>query len=113
MNKNFLDIKIEDIIEWCKDNNQVDWLKNKASETKTVERYSERKKKLDDNGNVVLNKKGFPVYVADKSSKKKEEQVKISFMELKYDFCKEFMPEILPKSKKKKEKTMYDLIAEL
>lgn len=33
---NYKDMKIEDIIEWCKANKQVDWLKDTAAKTFTT-----------------------------------------------------------------------------
>jgi hypothetical protein len=52
-----------DIINWCKENNQVEWLKKEAA--------------------------------------KKISGRKITFFELKLNFAKKFMPEILPKAKTK------------
>lgn len=77
----FKKMNIDDIIAWCKANNQVEWLKAEAAKT-----Y------IDKNG----------------------KECKISFIQIKYDFCKMFMADILPKAKApKQEKTMYDRIAEL
>ena len=109
----YKDLKIEDIIEWCKKNDQVAWLKEKSNETVAVERHTGRKPKVDENGNICLNKKGHPIYVVDKASPKKTDKAKITFVQLKYEFCKKFMPEILPKKTKEEKKSMYDLIAEL
>lgn len=52
-----------DIIEWCKENKEVEWLKKEAAK--------------------VINGK------------------KITFFQLKKNFCKKFMPEIMPKAKTK------------
>ena len=68
-------MKIEHIIEWCKANNQVEWLKETASKT----------------------------YPTEKGERK------ISFIELKIQFVKKFMPEIAPKAQNKKP-SMYELI---
>ena len=76
---NYKDMKIEDIIDWCKANSQVEWLKETASKTFSTEDGKERR---------------------------------ISFIELKLEFVKKFMPDIAPKSKPKKP-SMYDLIAKL
>lgn len=72
---NYQTMKIEDIIEWCKANNQVEWLKETASKT----------------------------YPCEKGARK------ISFIELKIQFVKKFMPEIAPKAQSKKP-SMYELI---
>ena len=69
-------MKIEHIIEWCKENNQVEWLKEAASRTITTEKGERR----------------------------------ITFIELKLEFVKKFMPDIAPKSHKP---SMYELIAKL
>lgn len=68
-------MKINDIIEWCKDNNEVDWLKKTALAE-------------DENGK------------------------KPNFFVIKKAFCKKFMPEIMPKGKKKMP-TMYEVIGNL
>ena len=76
---NYKDMTIEDIIQWCKDNKQVDWLKEAAAKTYKTEDGKERR---------------------------------ISFIELKLEFVKKFMPEIAPKAQAKKP-SMYDLIKAL
>lgn len=76
---NYKDMTIEDIIAWCKDNKQVDWLKEAAAKTYKTEDGKERR---------------------------------ISFIELKLEFVKKFMPEIAPKAQAKKP-SMYDLIKAL
>lgn len=75
---NYKDMKIEDIIDWCKANKEVDWLKETAAK----------------------------VYTKDGKERR------ISFIELKLEFVKKFMPEIAPKAQAKKP-SMYDLIAKL
>lgn len=75
----YMKITIDDIIKWCVDNNQVEWLKATAKKTFTNEEGKERK---------------------------------ISFIEIKNEFCIKFMPEIAPKKKEKKP-SMYELIASL
>lgn len=76
---NYKDMKIEDIIEWCQKNKEVDWLKETAEKLYKTKDGKERR---------------------------------ISFIELKLEFVKKFMPEIAPKAQAKKP-TMYDLIAKL
>ena len=102
---NFKKMDINDIIAWCKENNQVAWLQAKAKEKVTVERYSKRIKVWDE-------EKGKYVYKADKNSPKTTVKQPITFVQIKYDFCKKFMPDILPEAKEKAP-TMFDLIAKL
>ena len=84
-NEQFLDdmdyktMTIDNIIDWCKDNGKVAWLKAKAAETYT-----------DKNGKVS----------------------KITYFQIKKDFCETFMPEILPEKKEVKA-SMFDKIAAL
>lgn len=100
---NYKTMKIDDIINWCKENNQVDWLKKTASQKTKCEVYPRMK---------VVNEKDKTVSVADKSKEPKIEERPISFIEIKNAFCAEFMPELLPKKKNNKP-TMYELIASL
>lgn len=108
-------LTIEMIISWCKQNNQIDWLKA-VSNTEVPYKVYPRKKelKLDANGNPVLSKKGKPTYtsVADKSAKPTIEMRKPSFVQIKNAFVDTFMPELKPKAKEKAP-TMYDLIDSL
>lgn len=76
---NYKDMRIEDIITWCQENKEVDWLKEAAAKTYKTEDGKERR---------------------------------ISFIELKLEFVKKFMPSIAPKAQPKKP-SMYDLIAKL
>ena len=76
---NYKDMRIEDIIAWCQENKEVDWLKEAAAKTYKTEDGKERR---------------------------------ISFIELKLEFVKKFMPSIAPKAQPKKP-SMYDLIAKL
>lgn len=90
---NYKDMKIEDIIDWCKENGQdkVDWLK----EFVATPIPSKDKKK-----NPILNEDGTPVTHTP------------TFIEIKLAFCDKYMKEIAPKRKPKKP-SMYDLIAKL
>lgn len=90
---------INDIINWCKENGEVEWLKKTAA--KKVE-YKVYPKVKNESGKMV----------ADKSAKPKIEKRPISFIQIKIEFCEKFMPEIMPKKKDKKP-TMYDLISSL
>jgi intein-encoded DNA endonuclease-like protein len=86
----FKTMSIDDIIAWCKANDQVEWLKAEAAKTFPI-------KFKDEDGNIYVDEK---------------KRRKISHFEIKKDFCKMFMPDIMPK-KKPKAKTMWDKIAEL
>lgn len=108
--KDYLNIELDDIIAWCTENNQLGWLEKEANKKVASERYSRRIKKLDDDGNVVLNSKGNPVYVADKASPVKKIMQPITFVQLKYNFCEKFMADKLPKAANPKEPTMLDKI---
>ena len=91
-------MNLEDIIAWCKKNNQVAWLKKAAAKKVDVKIYPK-----------IKNEEGK--LVADKTQKPTSKKRPISFIQLKNEFVDEFMPEIRPKSVEKK--TMYDIIAEL
>lgn len=75
-------MKIEDIIAWCKENNQVDWLKEIAKKTYPA-----------------TNKKTGETF-----------ERKISFIEIKNEFVAKFMPELAPKATKPKKPSMWDMI---
>ena len=96
----FKSMKIEDIINWCKENNKVDWLKAEIQKTEKVERHTGKVK--------VVNEDGKTVTKVDKNSPVEVKEERISFITLKYNFCKEFMPELIKKEDKKP--SMYDLI---
>lgn len=44
---------------------------------------------------------------------KNGKECKASFIQIKYAFCRKFMPEIVPVAKEEKKPTMYDRIAAL
>lgn len=88
---------------WCINNDKVDWLKEIVKIDFPYEVYPKVEKTIiNKNGKEVL------VHVADKTKKPTIEMRKISFVDLKYQFCKAFMPEILPVKAKKT--SMYDEI---
>jgi hypothetical protein len=89
---------IDDIINWCVENNQTDWLKRKATEKKPCKVYP--RKKVDGKS------------VADKTAEPKIEKRPITFIQLKIDFVDKFMPEIVPE-KKVKTPSFYDKIKNL
>lgn len=92
---NYKDMTIDDIIGWCQEHGEVDWLKRKANEKKACKVYP--RKKVDGKS------------VADKTAEPKIENRPISFIQLKIDFVDKFMPEIAPE-KKSKEPTFHDRI---
>lgn len=99
----FQTMSIEDIISWCKANNEVAWLKEIASKQTECKVYPRKK---------ITNEEGKVVSVADKSKEPTIEKRPISFIEIKTAFVEKFMPEIAPKKKEKKP-SMYDLIKAL
>lgn len=95
---NYKTMTINDIIAWCKANNQIEWLK--AEGAKMVD-YKVYPKVMKDGKKVV-----------DKSATPTIEKRPISFIQIKNDFVNMFMPEIAPKNKESKP-SMYDLIKAL
>lgn len=88
---------LEDIIEWCQDNNQVEWLKKTANEKVKKEVYP----------TITVNGKKKE----DKSQEPTIEEKPITFIQLKAKFIDKFMPEIKPpKQPPKKKPTMWDKI---
>lgn len=94
----YKNMKIEDIISWCKEHGEVAWLKETAA--KKVE-YKVYPKIKGEDGKMHVDKSVEPTI----------ELRPISFIQIKLAFVEKFMPEIAPKKAKKK--SMYDLIAEL
>lgn len=99
----FKTMSINDIISWCKKNKKVDWLKEEAAKTTKCKVYPRK---------TIINENGKKVSVADKTQKPVIQERPISFVQIKYDFCNTFMPEVIPQAKGKTP-TMYDLIASL
>ena len=100
--KGFLDWDLADIIEYCKKNNEVEWLKATAKKqvpTKIYPRIKVEKTKAD--GTT------YKTTEADKSQKPKVEMRPISFVQLKTEFLEKF--NLMP-AKKAKQPTMYDII---
>lgn len=77
-------IKGIDVFEWCKENNQMDWLDEIANSTIYV--YP----KVEKNGKLVEDRTQEPTEERD-----------ITFIEIKKAFCEKFMPELLPVAKPK------------
>jgi hypothetical protein len=98
MDLKYKDMCLDDVIAWCKANNQVAWLKEEAAKEVPTKKYPR-----------VKNAEGKSV--ADKSAEPIIEVRPISFIQLKYEFCKKFMPELLPQGSSKK--SMREKIAAL
>lgn len=103
-NLTFKDMNIDDIISWCEENGQTEWLKAEAARTVTCKVYPRTKD--------GINKNGKPCKKADKTAKPSRVERPITFVQIKKDFCKKFMPELIPQKKAKKT-TMYDRISKL
>ena len=97
----FKNITIEDIIAYCKENNEVEWLKKIAASKVECKVYPRVK---------TTNKAGKTVSVADKSQPYTVEMRPISFVQIKSAFIDKFYPE---QAKKEKKPSMYDIIAAL
>ena len=96
-------LKIEDVIAWCKANNQVEWLKAEVNK-KTKQKVYPKKEVVKANGKTVMKSdKTQPYTLVEKD---------ITFVEIKKDFATMFMPEILPVAKEAKP-SMKDLINSL
>ena len=93
----------DDILNWCIENNQLDWLEAKTNETIEAEYYTKRIAVWDE-------EKQKNVYYADKTSPKVKKSIPITFLQIKNDFCEKFFPELLPEKKEKK-LTLKDKIA--
>lgn len=100
---NYQSMKIEDIIKWCQENNQVEWLKAEMEKETECEVYPRKK---------ITTEDGKKISVADKTQKPTIEMRPISFIQVKLDFVEKFMPEIAPKKKEKK-LNMYELVKSL
>lgn len=101
----FKTMTIDDIIAWCKANNQVEWLKAEIEKKQIVKRHTGKVQKVNKNGKVYMG--------IDKNSPVVEVEEPISFIALKYNFCQMFMSDIIPKAGKPKTPSMYDKIRNL
>ena len=99
--KSYMDWELEDIIKWCQENNQVAWLKAKASEK--VERTVYPKV-------PSVSKNGKKSWKQDRTQEPTIEYVPISFVELKSAFLEHFE---LKEPAKSKKPNMYEIIANL
>lgn len=98
--KNYKDWQLEDIIEWCKANGQIAWLKAEAA--KKVERKVYPRI-------ASVSKNGKRSWKQDKTQAPVTEYRPISFVELKSNFISTF----IDKTPKVEKKSMYDIIAAL
>jgi hypothetical protein len=96
----FKDWELEDIINWCKEHNEIEWLKAEAA--KKVERKVYPKV-------PSISKSGKKSWKQDKTQPYAIEYVPISFVELKSNFLSKFI-DTTPKEKKP---SMYEIIANL
>ena len=99
-------IKIEDIMQWCRENNQVEWLKELATTEIEQNIYPEI---------TYFNKDGV---MKTKQDKKQApigtKLVQIPFVNIKYEWVKKFFPELaIGQKKKSTKKTMWEMIAEM
>lgn len=101
MAKSFKDWNLKDIIAYCKEHNETEWLKATAKKKVAVKVYPRiQVVKVKEDGTEYL------ASVADKSVKPKTEMRRISFVQLKTEFLEKF--DLLPKTVK--EPDMYDII---
>lgn len=100
---NYQSMKIEDIIQWCKDHGEVAWLKEELAKTTECKVYPRVK---------IVTEDGKKISKADKTKEPTIEMRPISFIQVKLDFVNKFMPEIAPKAKEKKP-SMYELVKNL
>ena len=111
MAKAFKDWEIDDIIAYCKEHNEVDWLKATAAKMVEVKAYPRVKVQKVVNGQPQYNKKGKPVMVsvADKTAQPTITKARITFVQIKKEFADKFGFA----TESKKAATMYDKIAAL
>jgi tRNA/tmRNA/rRNA uracil-C5-methylase (TrmA/RlmC/RlmD family) len=100
---NYKKMTINDIIAWCKANNQVEWLKAEVNKKTSQKVYPKK---------TIINADGKKVKRADKDQPYTLVEKDITFVQIKKEFAEKFMPEILPVAKEKKP-TMKDMIAAL
>lgn len=97
-------MKFEDIVNWCKANGQIEWLKAKVAENMDVPVYPTITY-TDEEGNKRRKQ--------DKSATPKYETRPISYLLVKDAFVTKFMPEIKPQAKPNGGKSMRDILANL
>ena len=92
MAKAFKDWEIDDIIAYCQEHNETEWLKATAAKTTTQKVYPRIKVQQVKNGVPQYTKQGNPkmVAVADKSQEPKTVKAPITFVEIKSAFAEKF-----------------------
>lgn len=93
---------MEDIIKWCQENKQVKWLKEEAKKQVPYKVYPRIK---------VTDASGKTVSKADKSKPYTVEMRPITYIQIKQDFVRKFMPELIPHKDKKP--SFYEIIENL
>lgn len=113
MELNTKNLTLEQIIEFCKEHNDIAWLKETAAKKVPVEVYPKTKApKIDpETGEQLKSAKGKPLFVSvpDTTKEPTVEMRPISFIQLK----SEFMAHFALGEPKNKKPTMYDIIAAL
>lgn len=99
---NYKDINLDYIISYCKEHEEVAWLKKTAAKMVDYKVYPKKTILVD----------GKKKKVADKEQPYTVEKRPISFIQIKMEFVDKFMPEIKPVAKEKKP-SMYDIIRNL
>ena len=95
----YKNISSDDIINWCVENKQVEWLKEEAQKQIPHKIYP----KVERNGKKKMDKTQEPIG---------ETYKRITFVEMKLDFCDKFFPVLSPERQDKKE-SMFDRIMAL
>lgn len=93
---------MEDIIKWCQENKQIKWLKEEAKKQMPYKVYPRIK---------VTDASGKTVSKADKSKPYTVEMRPITYIQIKQDFVRKFMPELIPHKDKKP--SFYEIIENL
>lgn len=93
---------IDDIIDWCKANGEVEWLKKEASKKVDYKVYPKVK---------YVDEQGKERTKSDKTQTPKIEKRPVSFIQIKIAFYEKFFPQMIPSAKSKE--TMYDRIMAL
>lgn len=110
-------IKIDYVFDYCEEHNEVEWLVAESSKTKTVPVYPKKKViTLNDDGTEKLDENGNPMFtlVDDTAAEPiRFEDVEVTFADVRKEFVKKFMPELLPKSTSKKVPSFHDRIKAL
>ena len=103
--ENLKDLQLDDIIAYCKENNQIEWLKAIAQTTVERKTYPTV---------TYFDKNGKERTKQDKTQEPiKVEQVPIPYVQLKFEFLKKFFPELVADKSSKGKPTMWDIIAAL